>query len=233
MAIKLAPVEEPTVVGKAPPLEPEAAKGNGLAGDITEIPPSDAPRNLSKYARFVASEEVVAAKQAKAHACMLCPPPKNSYARTHPDNTLRLNLHVLVHEVGNKKKTYLIDPGLQTDPDLEGLTKIVMVVPYVTHHKPPKLGLWPVSIEHENNPWIQSALNIVEALKQQWLKVIPVTARGEYITRPPSVLFGEPNWGGMPGNIDGWLDLAFQETDWLTPDNWTDHPVRKALRTGE
>ena len=46
---------------------------------------------------------------------MLSPPPKNSFARVHPDNNLRLNLHVLVHEVGNKKKLYLIDPGLQAD----------------------------------------------------------------------------------------------------------------------
>ena len=120
-------------------------------------------------------------------------------------------MHILVHEVGSKKKTYLIDPGLQTDPDLEGLTKIVMVVPYVTHHKPAKLGLWLISIEHENNPWIQSALNIIEVIKQSWLKVIPVTARGEYITRPPSVPFGEPNWADTPREIDGWLDLAFQE----------------------
>ena len=215
--------------------EPEdvADPGNGLDDDITQIPPQDAPSNLSKYARFVASEEIVATKQAKAHACMLGPPPKNSFVRAHPNKALRLNLHILVHEVGNKKKTYLIDPGLQTDPDLEGLTKIVMVVPYITHHKPAKLGLWLISIEHENNPWIQSALNIIEVIEHSWLKVIPVTARGEYITRPPSVPFGEPNWTDTPCDIDGWLDLAFQETDWLTPENWMDHPVRKALRTGE
>ena len=85
MAIKLAPVEEQTIAEKTPP-ESEVTKGNGLAGDITEVPPSDAPSNLSKYARFVASEEIVAAKQAKAHACMLCPPPKNSFARAHPTN---------------------------------------------------------------------------------------------------------------------------------------------------
>ena len=216
-------------------VEPEPVKEpppDGNAGDF-EIPAPDAPNNLGKYARFVASEEVVSSRQAKAHACMLSPPPKNSFARVHPDNNLRLNLHVLVHEVGNKKKLYLIDPGLQADPDLEGLTKIIMVAPFVTHHKPPKLGLWPVSIEHENNPWIQSALNIIAELQQSWLKVIPVTARGEYITRPPAAHFGEPKWEDTPGHITGWLDLAFQETDWLTPDNWEAHPVRKALRTGE
>ena len=68
---------------KTPPPEPEvvAGPGNGLDEDITKIPPPDAPSNLSKYARFVASEEIVATKQAKAHACMLGPPPKNSFVR--------------------------------------------------------------------------------------------------------------------------------------------------------
>jgi DNA N-6-adenine-methyltransferase (Dam) len=69
------------------------------------------------------------------------PPPKTSYVRTHPDPSFRQILHVLVHEAGGNKKTYLLDPALRNDPDLEGLTKIVEAVPYITHHRPPKMGL--------------------------------------------------------------------------------------------
>jgi hypothetical protein len=138
-----------------------------------------------------------------------------------------------VHEIGSTKKTYLIDPDLLDDPDLEGLTKIIMAVPYATHHNPHKLGLWLVSIGQEGNPWVQSSLNIIEELTRNWLKVIAVKERGEYITRPPAIRFGEPKWESTPATIAGWLDLAFQETDWLTPDNWDEHPLRKALRTGE
>ena len=137
-----------------------------------------------------------------------------------------------MHEVGSKKKTYLVHPGLKDDPDLHGYVMVKKAVPYVTHHKPAKKGLWPISVEHSDNTWVRSALNIVEDTAIEWLKVIPMPTLGEYVTRSPSVVFPEPNWAALPPSIFEWLDAAFPEADWLTPDNWADHPVRKALREG-
>jgi hypothetical protein len=208
---------------------------SGLAAVETNgamIPPPDAPVVLSKYARFAATEATLASTRETTHVCTWGTPPKNSFIRTHPNPAFRVNLHVLTHEVGNKKKAYLLDPILLSDPDLEGLTKIVQLVPFVTHHRPPKLGLWPIAIEHENNPWIKGALNISVQAKSRWLKVVPVTARGEYITREPPLTFHEPEWDRTPPTIDGWIDLAVQETDWLTPENWEEHAIRKAIREG-
>jgi hypothetical protein len=156
----------------------------------------------------VATDVTLAPTHDRVHACTLSTPPKSSFIRAHPDRSFRINVYVLVHEVGGKRQTYLLDPSLLTDPDLEGLTKIIALVPWLTHHKPPKLGLWAVSVEHENNPWIRSALNIIEAARNSWLKIIP--SGGEYITRDPAVTFAEPDWSKTPATIYGWLDLAFR-----------------------
>jgi hypothetical protein len=64
------------------------------------------------------------------------------------------------------------------------------------------------------------------------MKVVPVKVRGEYVTKDPPLVFHEPEWDRLPDNIDGWLDLAFQESDWLTPDNWASSEVRKSIREG-
>jgi hypothetical protein len=223
---------------KALPPEPEIEiKGNGLEEGLTIIPPPDAPKKVSKYARFAATEAIVAAAQEQTHNCLWGSPPKTSYVQAHPDPTFCRDLHVLVHEVNGNKKTYLLDPGLLHDPDLEGLTKIVRVVPYITHHKPPKLGLWPLSIEHESNPWVRCAINVIPKIRNEWLKVVSIKARGEYITKKPPVPLDPPDWSRVPDDLDEWLDLVFSEGDWLTTDNWNpreaeEHPVRKAIREG-
>jgi hypothetical protein len=99
MAIKLAPAKD---APKAPPLEPEIeVDGNGLDGTARppEIPPPDAPKKVSKYARFAATEAIVAAAQEQTHNCLWGSPPKTSYVRAYPDPTFCRDLHVLVHEV--------------------------------------------------------------------------------------------------------------------------------------
>jgi hypothetical protein len=176
--------------------EPTTNENRAAGANGQDIPPPDAPRKLSKYARFAASEETVAAQQGEVHACMLGSPPKNSFVRVPPDRNLCMDLHVLVHEVGSKRKTYLIDPALLSDPDLEGLVRIQKVVPYITHHTPPKLGLWPISVEQEGNTWIRSALHIVEVLRKEWKKVIP--SRSVASTSPDPRQFFSTSRRGLP-----------------------------------
>jgi hypothetical protein len=219
----------------APPpeidIEPAPSQSDANGSAPPEIPPADAKAKVSKYARFMASEQVLAASEETAHTCLYGPPPRTSFVRVHPDKSMRITLMTVVHEVGTKKQSYLLHEALQADPELEGMTKMVMVVPYITHHHPAKLGIWPISIENRNS-WGQSAFNIVDLLEFKWLRVTPVVRRSEYVTKPCAVTFPEPDWSKHPPLIDGWLDLAFGPTDWLTPENWTDHPFRKFLREG-
>jgi hypothetical protein len=224
--------DEPTAPPPAQQTDPELA-GNGLDEDALqpEIPTPDAKAKVSKYARFMASEQVMAASGETSHTCAYGPPTRTAFVRAHPDKSMRITLLTVVHEVGTKKASYLLDDALQTDPDFEGMTKLVMVVPYVTHHQPPKLGLWPVSIDSRNS-WSQGALNIVDQIGFKWLRVVPVVKRSEYVTKPSAVEFPEPDWSKVPATIDEWLDLAFSPSDWITPDNWPDHPLRKLLREG-
>jgi hypothetical protein len=59
-----------------------------------------------------------------------------------------------------------------------------------------------------------------------------VVKRSEYVTKPPGVEFPEPDWSKVPATIDAWLDMAFSQSDWITPENWADHSLRKLLREG-
>jgi hypothetical protein len=221
---------------EAPPIpsfEPKATvSSNGEAPPLLEIPPPDAKVKVSKYARFMASEQVLASTEETSHTCAYGPPPKTAFVRAHPDRSLRIPLLTVVHEVGTKKVHYLLDDALQADSDLEGMTKLVLAVPYITHHQPPKLGIWPISIEHDKNPWIQGALNIIDQITIKWLRMVPIPKRSEYVTKPSTAEFPEPDWSKVPPVIDTWLDMAFGQADWITPENWTDHPLRKLLREG-
>ena len=126
------------------------------------VPPPDAPGDLDKYARFIV-KDVVTATTGEAAVCTVGTPGKTSYFRTHPDTSYYLHLHVLVYEGEGKRRTYLLDPALLGLPELEGLCKICRVVPYITHHG--TIGIWLISIEYDDNPWIRSALNITEEAK--------------------------------------------------------------------
>jgi hypothetical protein len=210
---------------------PNGADPNGAGADHP-IPSPDAPRDLSKYARFVVPDEELAATPVKSHTCTWGTPPKAAFIRVHPDQSMRWNLRVFTDEAGSKRKTYLVDPRMRENYRLQGLLKTVKIFPYVTHHLPPKLGLWPVSIGHAENTWVRSACRIALELEREWLMVIPDIDRGEYLTKPPEAVFPDPDWGSLPGDIAEWLDLAFTEADWITPENWADHPVHKKL-TGQ
>jgi hypothetical protein len=207
------PREPEDEAAKVPP-EPAATNGNGVGDGAVDIPEPDAKKTVSKYARFKATEQVKAATEEASHTCAYGPPPRTAFARAHPDKSLRIGLLTVVHEVGTKKTSYLLDDSLQTDPELEGMVKLVMLVPWVTHHQPHKLGIWPISIENERNPWIQSALTIVDAITLKWLRVIPVVKRSEYVTKPDVVgyrsrtgpnsqLISTGGWTGLSGRVTG------------------------------
>jgi hypothetical protein len=192
--------------------------GNGAG----QIPPPDAPGDLDKYARFIV-KDVVTATTGEAAVCTVGTPGKTSYFRAHPDASYYLHLHVLVYEGEGKRRTYLLDPALLGLPELEGLCKICRVVPYITHHG--TIGIWLISIEYDDNPWIRSALNITEEAKARWVAAVAVTKQSQYRRQYPTREFDEPNWPELP--VSGWLDLAFSADSWITE---RDHPVLKKIR---
>jgi hypothetical protein len=201
-----------------------ARSGNGPIIDSPDIPPPDAPSNLDKYARFIASDAVAATKGAIA-VCSWGTPPKGSFIRTHPQADYYLHLHVLVYEGDGKRKTYLLDPRLLGLPEVEGYTKIVRTVPWITNHG--NIGIWPISIEFDDNPWIKSALNVTSEAQTTWLSAIAAPKQGQYRVQYPSRELGDPDWSQTPQTISGWLDLAISDSAWITD---RDHPVLKRIR---
>jgi hypothetical protein len=156
-------------------------KGNGPTTETTarqdaakakpSIPPPDEPNDLDKYARFIASDAVVATKGAVA-VCSWGPPPKSSFIRTHPSPEFYVHLHVLVLESEGKRRTYLLDPRLLVLPELEGYPKIQRTTPWISEHG--AIGIWPISVELDDNPWVRSALNVTSEAQTRWLAAIAV-----------------------------------------------------------
>jgi hypothetical protein len=55
---------------------------NGEGNGAADIPAPDAKQKVSKYARFVATEQVTAAATEVSHTCAYGPPPKTAFVLT-------------------------------------------------------------------------------------------------------------------------------------------------------
>jgi hypothetical protein len=188
MAKKLAtdkseqPRVPPPDMSEAPPPQPNGAG--------TSIPSPDAPKNPSKFGRFKVSEKIVAT--AGEAAVVEAKKPENGvFFRTHPDPEMYVPVHCFERRVGGKR-LYPIDPTLSGLPELEGMTKRVMFVPYITQFG--GMGVWPISIDYEELAWIKSALHICDEAKSQWVSAISVKKQQAYRLQPASKDFGPPPW---------------------------------------
>jgi hypothetical protein len=190
--------------------------GNG------SIPPPDAPQDVGKYARFLV-DDTVTATTGDVAVCTVGVPGKTSFFRAHPDPAFYPHLRCLVFEGEGRKHTYLVDPSLGDLPELEGLLKIQRACPYITHHG--AIGIWMISIEYDDNPWIRSALNILEEAKTRWVGAVSVKKQAQYRKQYPTRDYGKPPWPTL--GLEGWLDLAFTADDWITD---RDHPILKKIR---
>ena len=198
------------------PQEPQG-KPNGV-----DIPPPDAAKKPSKFARFLVKSGVTMTA-GEAASVDVHKPENGAYFRTHPDESMYEPVHCFEQKVGGKR-LYLIDPALIVLPEIEGMVKSVLLAPYVTQFG--GLGVWPISIEHGEMGWIKSALHICELAKTQWVTAISVKKAQSYRWIVSATDFGEPPW---PANLDRdkLLELAFPESDWILD---RDHDALKRVR---
>jgi hypothetical protein len=118
----------------------------------------------------------------------------------------------------------LIDPALSTLPEIEGMTKRVLFVPYYTQFG--GIGIWPISIDYDELAWIKSALHICSEALDRWVSASSVKKQQQYRLQYATKDFGAPAW---PENLtqDHLLGLAFRETDMILD---REHDALKAVR---
>jgi hypothetical protein len=199
---------------------PDTPTGNGA--DDTLIPPPDAAKAPSKFTRFKVSETIVAAT-GEAAVVDVKRPDNGVFFRTHPDRSLWEAVYCYERKAGGKR-LYLIDPELLNLPEIEGLTKRVMFVPYCTQFG--GLGLWAISIDYDDMAWIKSALHICSEALEHWVSANSVKKQQQYRIQYASKDFGPPAW---PADLtqDRLLDLAFKDSDMILD---RDHDALRAAR---
>jgi hypothetical protein len=213
---------------KAPPViedDPEGQHGKPNGADQlnwTDIPSPTAGDELDEFARY-AVNEAVTPQAGEVLFCSIGPPNKLHYFRSHPDQRMYRDLHLLVIEEENKRRSYLVDHSLVDLPEFEGRTKVVRVCPWVNEYG--AIEFWAVSILHDDNSWVRSALNAIEEAKKEWVCAAPVKKVGQYRLHPSKRDRGEPQWPDL--NFSGWMKLAFPED--MRIDS-PDHPIAKHLR---
>ena len=235
MAIKLAPVEEPTETNEGRPErqsragpdettdgENGSAQPNGQDVEGLDIPPPNAGEDIDEFARY-AVQDVTTPQAGEVVTCSVSPPNKLHFFRTHPNSTLYRILHFLVIETDNKKRSYLVNGALVGLPEFEGRTKVARTSPWINEHG--GLGIWLPSIQHDENSWVRSALLAIERAQFEWIAAIPVKKIGAYTILPSQRDRGDPIWPSL--NFSGWMKLAFPDDMRI---DHRDHPIARQLR---
>jgi hypothetical protein len=150
-------------------------------------------------------------------------PESGVFFRTHTDPEMYQPVYCFEQKAGGKR-LYLIDPALAGLPEIEGMTKRILFVPYITQFG--GLGIWPISIDYDEMAWIKSALFICDEAKKRWVSAISVKTQQAYRMQPASKDFGPPPWP-EPLNHDRLLELAFREDEWILD---RDHPALQKAR---
>jgi hypothetical protein len=170
---------------------------NGPATDsatpiqMTDLPSLMADAELDEFERYAVSDAAMV-PAGEAATCAVGPPGKMAYFRCPTDPAFYRSYSFLVCESEGRKRTYLLAGALFELPELEGHIRVARTTPYVTHFG--TLGLWLISIEHDDNPWVKSALWAAEQAKSRWLAAVPVKKQSQYRMQPAGRDFGEPTW---------------------------------------
>jgi len=101
---------------------------------------------------------------------------------------------------------YFVAMCLHGDASLARVLKMVKLVRCVYHdtHAP---FLWPISIGQRENAWSKTALEIVSAAMEGYVRCVPDGSNGYAIELPEKPL-GEPTWPEL--TQAEWFDLAFK-----------------------
>ena len=156
--------------------------------------------------------------------CTVGRPGKLDYFRTSQDDKLYRDFSILEFAAdGGNRLQYLIDPSLCGLPELRSRTGLKQLVPFITLNG--GLGLWPISVENDDNTWVKSARNIVIEARSRWVAAIPYRATGAYQLLPASGQHPDPEWPLK--TLPEWLNLAFPRERRIED---RDHPVMMKLR---
>ncbi len=101
---------------------------------------------------------------------------------------------------------YFVAPALHGDASLGRVLKTVRLVRcvYYDTHSP---FLWPISVGQRDNAWSRTALDIVAAAEEGYVRCVP-DGRNGYAIEYPEQCLGEPSWPEL--SQSEWYDLAFK-----------------------
>lgn len=161
--------------------------------DISEDSPSSGiltPESILQM-RLPASELDAAEVKVVRSRFTIGKPPKDQFFRVHPGEDYWLPFGLL--EVERTSAFYLVPPGSvrnwMIEDDIKSFFDCVMCLT-VTRHGEPRI--WP--LKQTENLWHESARDIAEMAKKEWVKLISDQGAGYYVAGTPTNQSKEPVW---------------------------------------
>lgn len=148
-------------------------------------------------------------------------PGPQDFFRVHPKPDYSLQTALL--EFKDDREVYLVDPELW--PALPG--ELTPKVLYLTLTRQGVLRLWPIKLPDEDgklDDWNQSALEIAELAKQDWVRMSSNRSAGMYDSFIAQGDLPEPEWPEL--SFSELLNIAFKGKFIQDPD----HPALRRLR---
>jgi hypothetical protein len=152
-------------------------------------------------------------------------PSRKEWFHVHPDPDYTLDVALYDDETENGTATYLVLPDMVYEFGFELGTRRLFTV--VTRQK--VVMLWPAKLPSDDSnlgrTWHESALQIAERAKVEWVRMSANRAANAYdLAVAPGNNMPGPEWPDMP--FPKLLELAFRDRFIAT----ADHPVLKQLR---
>jgi hypothetical protein len=146
-------------------------------------------------------------------------PDKQIFFRVHPE----FSLEAMVLEIKEDREYYFLMPSVREY--LFDEARPVRL--YVTVDRQGNAGIWPCKLpgpDGRSNPWFDTAIEVAEMAKDDWVRLIPNQVIGGYEALMASGELSDPTWPDK--TFEELLHLAFK--DRMVND--LDHPVIRRLK---
>jgi hypothetical protein len=152
-------------------------------------------------------------------------PKRTEFFRTHPDtDAYWLDTFVLERDVELEREIYLVVPGVRSEL-IDELRSVRLIT---CMSKGGTVFLWPAKLPTEDarggRLWAETALQIAEAAKTHWVRMVGRSKDGYYDMFRAVGDLGEPDWPDKP--LKELLRLAFRGDRLIDGPN---HPVLREL----
>jgi hypothetical protein len=152
-------------------------------------------------------------------------PQRTEFFRVHPDSAFSVDWFVLERNGDSDRETYWVTPEFRAD--LLDELRPVRVFTCIT--KRGTVFLWPARLPSADSSmgrrWHESALEIAEAAKSSWVKMLGDREAGAYAMYRAKGDLGEPEWPADM-TLRDLLRLAFSGERLI---DRVDHPVLREL----